>query len=136
MPRLVYIVAFLVIYVLWLTILYFSDWRKNIKLFWAFCIPARIGVILLNNRYLNGAFSLGFLQEFVRQSYHRYQNDGKEKIIGTFGDSVYWHELRLFHTITYSSAALFPQNGRLILTFDLIVSIMTHINARYIDAAS
>ncbi len=131
MPNSKYIAAFLVLYILWLTVIYFSDWKKNIKLFWAFCIPARICVILINNRVLNGLFALGFLQEFTRQSYHRYTNNGLEKIYGTFGDTVYWHPLRLFHAITYAAAAMFPQNGQLILVFDLVVSLLSHINARY-----
>lgn len=72
-------------------------------------------------RFLTIFISFGFMYQFLF----------KQRKSGIFGQEVWWHNLRLFHSITYGlfSFLAFNKNKRsyLVLTLDLLIGIISFI---------
>ena len=115
--------CFEVILKLYVLILYMYN-IKRIALFLIGCLGTRFAIIFIQNKYFNiikMLIGIGFLTIYL--------TDSRKYGLETFGDPIWWNDVRPIHGILYLISGITASNIPLII--DLIFSILFYIYHMY-----
>ena len=97
---------------------------KRIALFVIGCLGTRFAIIFIQNKYFNiikMLIGIGFLTIYL--------TDSRKYGLETFGDPIWWNDVRPIHGILYLISGITASNIPLII--DLIFSILFYIYHMY-----